>query len=339
MRTAVRTRAAVIALAAALIVGLGAMWGWNAAPTGASSDPETATIAAGTTTAVTQHPSRGCGAAPKITPGSTASLSLPSGGRDRTYLVHVPSEYRQDHALPLVLAFHGRGQSGQIMQAQSGLSNLPAIVAYPEGVVSQPIDKRAWQGAPYAADGVDDMAFTQALVDSLQGSLCVDLDRVYAVGHSNGGGFAVAVGCELSEEFAAVAAVSAALYGETVACEHPMSIFELHGTDDSIIAYVGADEPGLQLPNVAAWVRAQAAVNGCRAEPSDRLLGMFVTRFVFSQCDSDRKVVHLRVTGGGHGWRDELIGGRPLFAHIWNFLLSQPRVTHRASGVTHRRDT
>jgi hypothetical protein len=41
-------------------------------------------------------------------------------------------------------------------------------------------DRQAWQGAPYSAPGVDDVAFTHDLLDHLEAGLCVDERRVYA---------------------------------------------------------------------------------------------------------------------------------------------------------------
>lgn len=316
-------RAGAVAVAAALVGGLTVAWVAGATSTDATAAHQLSTSTGLSTAGVANRPSRGCGADPRAASGTTTQRSLTSGGRERTYLVHLPDAYQAGRALPLVVAFHGRGQSGEIMEAESGLSNLPAIVAYPDGVVSASIDKRAWENAPYAAQRVDDVAFTRTLLGTLESSLCVDLDRVFAVGHSNGGGFAVEAGCRLRRDFAAVAAVSAALYGSSVGCHRPMSVFELHGTDDSIIPYDGAHRPDLRVPNIGAWVRAQAAVNGCGAEPAEQVLGLFVTRFAFEDCASGHPVVHLRVSDGTHGWRTELIGGRPLYARIWSFFQDQ----------------
>src|SRR5699024_1270127 len=109
---------------------------------------------------------------------------------------------------------------------------------------------------------------------------------------------------------------------ETDGCPHPMSAFELHGTNDTIIPYSGAARPGIQVPDIASWVRSQAAVNGCTTEPDTDVFGVFVTRFTFSDCASNHPVVHLRVRHGGHAWHNELIGDAPLYSHIWQFLTS-----------------
>eukprot|EP01049_Picozoa_sp_SAG25_P010281 SAG25_NODE_1109_length_3950_cov_4.028564_2_plen_63_part_00 len=43
----------------------------------------------------------------------------------------------------------------------------------------------------------------EALIDWLESNLCVDPDRVYVTGHSNGGQFAWAVAARLSDRIAA----------------------------------------------------------------------------------------------------------------------------------------
>jgi polyhydroxybutyrate depolymerase len=69
----------------------------------------------------------------------------------------------------LIIAFHGRGNTGAGTEEFSGLSTLPAVVAYPNGVIGTGDgDRQAWEGAPYAAAGVDDVAFTGDLLDSLE---------------------------------------------------------------------------------------------------------------------------------------------------------------------------
>jgi hypothetical protein len=52
---------------------------------------------------------------------------------------------------------------------------------------------------------VDDVAFVDALLDTLSETYCLDLDRLYATGFSNGGMFAWQAATSLAHRFAAVA--------------------------------------------------------------------------------------------------------------------------------------
>ena len=51
----------------------------------------------------------------------------------------------------------------------------------------------------------DDVGYIAALVDHLSAELCIDTDRVFASGYSNGGMFAHRLGCALGDRLAAVA--------------------------------------------------------------------------------------------------------------------------------------
>ena len=73
--------------------------------------------------------------------------SIPFGGYDRTYLVHLPTNYTGNTGLPLVIAMHGGFGNAYNIEDQSKLS-LKAdaehfIAVYPEGVKS-PLNIRTW---------------------------------------------------------------------------------------------------------------------------------------------------------------------------------------------------
>ena len=61
--------------------------------------------------------------------------------------------------------------------------------------------QRAWSRAQVAA-----------LLDKLEGHLCVDLNRVYVTGFSNGGLLAYELAMSLSDRIAAVAAVAGGVH-------------------------------------------------------------------------------------------------------------------------------
>jgi hypothetical protein len=65
--------------------------------------------------------------------GGTRTEVLRVDGFERNYLVHVPP-HGAGTRLPLVFAFHGRGETPELLERYSRLSRLDAIVAYPRGL-------------------------------------------------------------------------------------------------------------------------------------------------------------------------------------------------------------
>lgn len=272
----------------------------------------------------------GCGTDPGQAPGSSVLRTLTSDSRERTVQLHLPDGYRSDRAWPVVLVFHGRGNTGAGTEAFSGLDALPAIVAYGNGVIGTGDgDRQAWEGAPYSAPGVDDLAYTNDLLDTLEADLCVDTRRVYATGKSNGAGFAGILACELSDRIAAIAPVAAAFYGTghpTCAPERPVPVIEFHGTADATIPYGGDADRG--LPAIRDWVDTWTGRNGCATGPDVEATADDVTTYRWTDCAAGAEVTHVAVLGGGHTWpgEDSYSGGgyatHSIEAHevMWEFL-------------------
>jgi polyhydroxybutyrate depolymerase len=298
--------------------------------------------ASGTTGAPSGSPtaSDGCGSDPGQEPGSSALRTLTSGGRERTVQLHLPDGYRSDRAWPVVLVFHGRGNTGAGTEAFSGLDALPAIVAYGNGVIGTGDgDRQAWEGAPYSAPGVDDVAYTNDLLDTLESDLCVDTRRVYATGKSNGAGFTGILACELSDRIAAIAPVAAAFYGTghpTCAPQRPVPVIEFHGTADATIPYDG--DAGRGLPAIGDWVGAWVGRNGCATRPDVEATADDVTTYRWTDCAAGAEVTHVAVLGGGHTWpgEDSYSGGgyatHSIEAHevMWDFLRDERLPVHLA---------
>lgn len=145
----------------------------------ASADPATSTSPA-PVLRNTQHsaPLRG---APR--PGHNGRVQLKSGGLNRQAVLHVPGDAlpRQSQATrpkPLILAFHGYGQSGASMARFGDLAREGAIVAYPDGV------DKAWSGAPYAtATGKQDLALVRDLINRIAATYQVDDRRKIGRAH------------------------------------------------------------------------------------------------------------------------------------------------------------
>ncbi|EOD46533.1 putative ferulic acid esterase protein [Neofusicoccum parvum UCRNP2] len=255
--------------------------------------------------------SDGCGKAPPLSPGTSHSHSIQSGGRTRDYIIHLPAAYDANTAAPLILSFHGNGKNASYQQSLSGFDdaawNPAGIAVYPQGVGN------AWQGAPYADASVSDKAFVGDLLDHLGATYCVDAARVYAAGKSLGGGFCNVLACSpsVSARFAAFAPVSGAFYTGNAAdgsdC-HPAHavtpMLEFHGLDDGTIAYGGGEHNGVDLPPILEWAARWAERSGCAedAEPVvEELYDGNVKHYKWT-CSEGNATQHYAIAGLGHDW-------------------------------------
>jgi poly(3-hydroxybutyrate) depolymerase len=175
-----------------------------------------------------------------------------------------------------------------------------------------------WQGAPGVT--VDDKAFTTSILDSLEETYCIDKNRVFATGKSQGGGFVGVLACDatLSVRIKAFASVSGAFYQPAAAdgtCDPAtvdivcspgrtdVPILEFHGGADDTIAYAGGLRKGACLPSIRHWVRAWAKRDGLGTKNVSSPLTDEATIYKFGTGSSLGLVTH--VYDGdkiGHSW-------------------------------------
>ncbi|MFW0792792.1 PHB depolymerase family esterase [Gordonia sp. CPCC 205515] len=259
-------------------------------------------------------------------PGRTEVRSMTVGGLQRSYRIHFPGGYNGTAAVPLIVAFHGHAEQSRDFEQYSGLSRLPAIVLYPNGLRGTR-GTTSWQGAPYSARRADDLAFTRALVATTRARECVDPGRIYAVGRSNGGGFVGMLACRMPAMFAAYATVSAAFYLPAAAnCPGaaPVSLIDFHGTSDAVIHYGGGVRFGARYLSVDAALHRWITRAGCIPAPIAVPATLSTIRLDWPLCAAlGREVVHYRIAGGTHNWPNS-----PGFAaadKIWQFFWLHPK--------------
>lgn len=243
-----------------------------------------------------------CGLA--ATPGDSV-ITLQSGGVQRTAILHVPPAAAGER-LPVLIGLHGAG--GRFFESYSGFSVLADsegfIAVYPNPV--DDADGHTFWNIDEASYGPDDVQFISDLIDYLESNLCVDSSRVYAAGVSNGGGMAALLACQLSGRFAAIASIAGG-YSSLPPCQpaNPVSVVEVHGTDDGSVPYDGShsDGAGAVLPWLAAWRER----DGCHGPPAVSRIAPRVERYDWTGCAQGAAVEHIEIFGGGH----QLPGGLP----------------------------
>lgn len=129
-------------------------------------------------------------------------------GDKRQALVFSPA--KPGEKPPVILVFHGHGGS---MRSQAGLgfqNHWPeAVVVCPQGLpTATPRDPKGersgWQTRP-GTNADRDLKFVDAILQTLREKFAIDDRRIYATGHSNGGGFVYLLWSARGGEFAALA--------------------------------------------------------------------------------------------------------------------------------------
>ena len=121
----------------------------------------------------------------------THRYTITVGRRVRRYIAVAPDEAPERP--PLVLFFHGSMQSANVARrfTRNTFDELAdragAVVAYLEGVEHHFNDARATFDEETRRQGVDDVAYTTAVVEQLERTASIDRSQVFGVGFSNGG--------------------------------------------------------------------------------------------------------------------------------------------------------
>ncbi|RXK56280.1 esterase [Oleiharenicola lentus] len=200
-----------------------------------------------------------------------AAESLPRmtwtvAGTAREALVHLPTAMPPEGA-PLVFVFHGHG--GSMRQAARSMplhEKWPeAVVVYPQGLptpgqLTDKAGRRAgWQA--HAGDQADrDLAFFDAMFAELATQHRIDRRRVYATGHSNGGGFTYLLWAERGERLAALAP-SAALLSRGFQKFNPKPLLHLASREDKLVKFAWQER----------MLRFVLRLNGCGTLRPDTL--------------------------------------------------------------------
>lgn len=243
-------------------------------------------------------------------------VNQPFGGRDRSYLVSIPESYFPSEApMPLVVVLHGAGGNGEGMISLTDFSPLNElanfIAVYPNGLNGFWNDGRI--GDPRIDDTIDDVSFLTTLVLSMQDTLNIDASRVYFTGYSMGGFMSMRVACRAPEMVAAVASVAATMPQYILsecAGTTPIPFMLIHGTNDTVIPWLGyVTQSGTgylsALDTAAYWANR----NGCEApsgivdfpdiDPDDETRVLIET---YQNCTNDAEVSLVGVYRGGHTW-------------------------------------
>lgn len=229
-----------------------------------------------------------------------------SAGYARTYRVHTPKNYDPSVRYPMVLSFDGIGGSGSRIESYSRIDSLPVVAVYPDSLHGRQ-GFTAWQGAPYSLKGDYDIQFVRDMLDTVPSNYCTDSTKVFAVGMSNGGGFAALMGCKLSDKFRAVASLSGAYYASCSETTQAPSLLIVHSESDKQVPFGGSSQRG--LPAVMQWAKREAKERTCQnvvqsdAKTGDtELKSNALTVYDWQGCRNNSLLRLVVVKDQDHGW-------------------------------------
>lgn len=261
----------------------------------------------------------------------TINATLTHDGELRDYSIYIPKNYTGTQPVPLLFNFHGLSSTATAQSTVAGFETIADtagfILVHPQGLKVQGLAH--WNvGGFTSASTVDDVGFTEAMIDSISANYNINAKRIYSTGYSNGGFFSFRLACELSDKIAAIASNAGTMTNDTYnSCNptHPTPVLQIHGTNDPIVPYNGNSTWGVSMENVLKyWIdynkcdTVADTIIIADTVPSD---GSTAEHFIFKNGNEGVTVEHFKVTNGAHDWPG--FSGNMDFsasAEIWKFL-------------------
>lgn len=258
------------------------------------------------------------------------------GVLDRSYQIYVPANWDNRTPRPLVIGLHGGYGSGKIFAEQTDATRQAdqhnMLLLLPDGHLT------AWNAGscckPASRFGVNDVGYIQALVKQVEARYCVDSQRIYATGFSNGAMLTHRLSCEAPDLLTAIAPVSGGLMTGDCPATSPVAALLIQGRDDPRIFWDGGSFDGSYRPSMRETVAMLAGRNRCAAtEAASSKAGGVVSCQQRQGCDGAplrycavRQVGH-QWPGGKTYWPDKLGPNTDKFdatAEIFQFFATLP---------------
>lgn len=229
--------------------------------------------------------SLGCTDGSGVTEGEVA---ISSGGRERKYVVSLPSTLSSDQPWPLVLALHPNNgnlnywlsnTSGRDLESEMGES---AVVVHLEAIDGQ------WRNYDLDVGELEglleeELVYVDDVMNQVLSELCIDQNRIFSLGFSGGGSFSGVLSCR-RDDIRAFAAGGAVIYFKEDDCIG----------DSAAWIQIGETDVNAGREDFRDWFRERS---GCTASSVPTTPGSCVA---YDACNAERPVVYCEPVGLGH---------------------------------------
>lgn len=223
-------------------------------------------------------------------------------GSTRLFTVNIPSGLDRNEPSPIVLAFHGLGGTSTSIIELGKLKELSeeshVIVVAPQGTMGE-FDKAGWSLSESGFS--EDAAFVDQVLNEIDEFACLDTNRVFAMGFSNGSVFAQKYACRPGSKITAVAGISGPLAADSCS-SGPVPLIYFHGTSDQVVPFSGGPTSIGDLAGVHESLSTWASLNGCSSNEKVEEFVTHVERSTWADCPEGADVRAYITVGGGHRW-------------------------------------
>lgn len=188
-------------------------------------------------------------------------IGVPVGKMRRGALAYIPARATKTET-PVLFAFHGHGGSAANAAVSFNYQAYwpEAVVVYMQGLptpsIIDPEGKKAgWQNELGQVNNRD-LRFFDATLAMLQRNCKIDESRIFAAGHSNGGGFTYLLWAARHGKLTAVAPSAASGANRFVDELKPLPVLHIAGENDPIVVFA----------NQKRLMQSLLKVNGCSEE-------------------------------------------------------------------------
>jgi polyhydroxybutyrate depolymerase len=235
--------------------------------------------------------------------------SITHGGKSRKYILYVPEDWSA--GMPLLLNLHGYTMTAEEQIEYGDFRDIADtngfIIAHPQGtkdIRGNTCWNVGWVVPPsipfvggMALCSADDVGFLTEMISEIGDDYSTNPNSVFSTGMSNGGFMSYHLACQGMT--AGIASVTGSMSDHTYAnCSASgIPVLDIHGTDDSIVAYDGSTIYNVSTPEVVAkWVDN----NGLNETPATSVDGD-ITHDIYA---GGSPVEHYKIDGWGHEWPD-----------------------------------
>lgn len=253
--------------------------------------------------------STGCGI-PQLVTGDFVTHKMSILSENRTYHLRVPRNYDRNRAYPVIFRWHGAPGNGlsEGMNIET-ISEEDAIIVGADGM------NKVWNAR---SDFMDllfnttpiNILFFDSMLDTLEKKYCIDRDRIFSYGFSQGATFANLLACERADVLRGSAVIAGLRRPSAIVAawrrggyckgDGKVAVWFLHDVDDEVV-------PVKKGRAVRDWA---IAVNGCSKDTvieSDSCVR-------YKGCEA-APVVWCETKGFGHNIRSDFAPEK-----VWSFF-------------------